>query len=140
MQIDRWLHLSSSLLGIPLCCNFIRKRIDQKNFPFVATNNWIVLAAQWLANYFFAPNFSLFWKSGGEKKERREAITKLFTFQANALILKGMLGPISCIDINTHIGRKWKIIFIDLFIDNITSVISSTQIACDVMCVQHIIH
>ena len=28
--------------------------------------------------------------------------------------------------------------FIDLFIDTIISVISSTQIACDVMCVQYI--
>ena len=34
MQIFRWLHLSSSLWGIPLHCNLLRKSIDQKNFFF----------------------------------------------------------------------------------------------------------
>ena len=68
---------------------------------------------------------------------------------------KGILRPIFYIDINTHIGRKWKItqnllkknyffkmfkFLSTFFIDIISPVISSTQIACDVMCVQHVIH
>ena len=32
------------------------------------------------------------------------------------------------------------LVFIDLFIGIITPVISSTQVACDAMCVQHVIH
>ena len=65
---------------------------------------------------------------------------------------KGILASIFCIDINTHSDRKWKIMwnlfqkiifskcfsFFDLFIVTIISVISSTQIACDVMCVQYV--
>ena len=31
VQIGRWLHLSSSLLVIPIRCRFFKKRIDQKN-------------------------------------------------------------------------------------------------------------
>ena len=59
-----------------------------------------------------------------------------------------------CIDINTHIDRKWKYakfikknyffkmfkFSLTFFIDIITRVILSTQIACGVMCVQHVIH
>ena len=58
-----------------------------------------------------------------------------------------MLGPVFCIDINTHSDRKEKLrkiylkklffqnvlVFIDLFIYIITPDISSTQIACDIM-------
>ena len=87
MQIDRWLHLSSSLWGIPLCCDFFRKRIGQKNFPLIATSNRIVLAVQWSLKYFFAPNSPSLRKSGGEKKKKR-GNSKLFAFQANAIILK----------------------------------------------------
>ena len=32
MEINMWLHLSSSLWEIPLCCDLFRKRIDQKSF------------------------------------------------------------------------------------------------------------
>ena len=67
------------------------------------------------------------------------------------LFLKGM--PIFSIDINKHINSEWKIMqvllknyflkmlkfLLTFFIDIITPVISSTQIACDVMCVQHVI-
>ena len=63
---------------------------------------------------------------------------------------KGMFWLIFCIDINTH-SKNEKVckklfsqdvlIFIDpfYFIDAINPVISSTQSACDVMCVQHVI-
>ena len=70
-KINRLLHLSSYLWGIPLRCDMFRKIIDQKNFPFIATNNWIVLAVQWSVKYLCAPNFPLIQKSGGEKKKNR---------------------------------------------------------------------
>ena len=31
--------------------------------PFIATNNWIVLAVQWSVKYFFTKNSPIFWKS-----------------------------------------------------------------------------
>ena len=62
---------------------------------------------------------------------------------------KEALRPIFYIDINSHIDRKLKIMqnllknyifkmfkfLLTFFIDIITPVISSTQIACDVLCV-----
>ena len=69
-------------------------------------------------------------------------------------IFKGILWPIFYIDIiyiltgNEKLCKIYlKFFFFKMFkfllafsIDIITSVISSTQIACDVMCVQHLIH
>ena len=67
----------------------------------------------------------------------------------------GILRPIFYTDINTHIDMKWKIMqnllkkpyifkmfkfLLTFFIDIITAVISSTLIACEVICVQHVIH
>ena len=80
------LYLSSSLWGISLCCDFFRKMIDQKNSPFRATNNWIVLAVQRSGKCFFIQIPRYFGKV--VEKRSREAITKLFAFQANAIILK----------------------------------------------------
>ena len=74
--------------------------------------------------------------------------------EQNLKVFKGILQPIFYIDINTYIDRKWKIMqnllknyFFKMFkflltfcIDIIISVVSSTQIACDVICVQHVIH
>ena len=70
IQINRWLHSSRSLWEIHLCCNLFRKRIDQKNFFFTATNNWIELALQWSVKYFFAPNSLLFRKSSKEEDKQ----------------------------------------------------------------------
>ena len=64
-----WLHLSSSLWGIPLLCDLFRKRIDQKNFPIIATDNGIVLAA---VKYFFAPNSPFEFPVISEKWWRKE--------------------------------------------------------------------
>ena len=72
MQINRWLYLLSSPCGIPFYCNLFWKRIDPKNFYFIGTNNWIVLAAQWSIKYFFAPNSSIFWIRLTEKREEEE--------------------------------------------------------------------
>ena len=70
-------------------------------------------------------------------------------------LFKGILRPIFYIDIDTHIDRKSKIMqnllkkinFCRMFkllltfsIDIITLILLSTQMACDVMCVQHVIH
>ena len=68
--------------------------------------------------------------------------------------IKGMLRQIFCVDKNTHIDTKWKIMqnlfkklffrmfkfLLTFFIEIITPVISSTQITRDVMCVQHVIY
>ena len=70
MQMNRWLRLSSSLWGIPLC-DLIRKRIDQKKFSFIPANNRIVLAVQWSVKHFLDRNSPSFRKSGGEKKKKR---------------------------------------------------------------------
>ena len=56
---------------------------------------------------------------------------------------KGMLLPVFCIDINTHIKKNYFLkmfwfLFI-FFIDIITSAISSAQIARDVICEQYVI-
>ena len=72
MEINKRLYLLKSLWEIPLCSHLFRKRIDQKKFPFIATNNLIVLAAQWSVKYFFAPNSPIFRKRGGEKKKKRD--------------------------------------------------------------------
>ena len=55
-----------------------------------------------------------------------------------------MLRPIFCIEklCKIYLEKLFLqnvLVFIDFFIDIITLVISSTQIACDVMCVQHVI-
>ena len=71
MEINKRLYLLKSLWEIPLCSHLFRKRIDQKKFPFIATNNLIVLAAQWSVKYFFAPNSPIFRKRGGEKKKKK---------------------------------------------------------------------
>ena len=70
-------------------------------------------------------------------------------------MVKGILRPIFQIDKNAHIDRKLKIMqnllkktyffkmfkfLLAFFIDITTPVISSTQIARDVMCEQHVIH
>ena len=75
MQINRRVHLSNSIWGTPLCYDLFRKIIDQKKFPFIATNKWIVLAVQWSVNYLFATNppfeFPVIQKSGGEREKNR---------------------------------------------------------------------
>ena len=68
LQINRWLHLSSSYLW-----NFLSRRLTQQKSrpekcPFIAT----VLAVQWSVKYFFAPNSPFFRKSGEEKKKKKD--------------------------------------------------------------------
>ena len=68
--------------------------------------------------------------------------------------VKGILRPILYNNKNTNIDRKWKIMqsllkknyffkmfkfLLTIFIDIITPVILFTHIACEVMCVQHVI-
>ena len=47
------LHSSSSLWGNVSHCNLFLKSIDQKKFPFIVTNNWIVLPVQFIYLYLF---------------------------------------------------------------------------------------
>ena len=78
----RWLHLPRSPWGILLRCDLFRKKNRPEKFPFIATNNWIVLAVPMSVKYFFAPNSS--YSKRVVEKKRREAITKRFAFQTNA--------------------------------------------------------
>ena len=80
MRINRWLHLSCSPRWLHLSCSLLRcdlfqKRIDQK-FPFIATNNWIVLVVQLSVKYFLLRLPRYFGKVV-EKRRRRGTITKL---------------------------------------------------------------
>ena len=72
MEINRWLHLSSSIWG----------DFSGEKFPIMATNNWIVLAVR----AFFASSSLIFQKSCGE--EKRHANAKRYVFQANAITNK----------------------------------------------------
>ena len=53
-----------------------KERLEK--IPFIATNNWIVLAVWWSVNYVFAQNSLIFWKSLA--KERESGISKVFIF------------------------------------------------------------
>ena len=64
----------------------VQKKNWPEKFPFIAANNWVVLAAQWSVKYFFCSEF--FPPYSGkvvEKRRRRVAITKYSAFQANAI-------------------------------------------------------
>ena len=69
MQIDKWLHLSNNLWGIPVYLRLVQKKNRPEEFPFIATNNWIVLVVQWSVKYLFAPNSPKFQKNCNEEKE-----------------------------------------------------------------------
>ena len=49
----------------------IRKKNRPEKCPFLATNNWIVLAVRRSVKYLFDPNSLLFWKTGQEKKKKK---------------------------------------------------------------------
>ena len=85
----------------------------------------------------------------------QELLQNICSHHENVLIIiKGILRPIFCIDTNTHIDTKWKVmqnllkklffqnvwVFINPFYRYHQSIISPTPIACDVMRVQHVIH
>ena len=78
MQINKWLHLSSSLGGfiwrISLHCYMFRKKID---------HNWIVLAVWRSVNCFFCADFPCIPEKFGQKKEKL-AISKCFTLKVVA--------------------------------------------------------
>ena len=69
MQIKRWLYLTRSLGEFPFTATCSKKN-RQEQYPFIATISWIVLAVRWSVKYCFAPNSSLFQKSGWEKRKR----------------------------------------------------------------------
>ena len=94
MLINRRLHLSNSLWGIPLCWNLFWKRVHPKYLVFFETNNWIVLAVWWYIKYSFAPNSPIFpIRLAEEETERRrtrrgkQEIAKRYAFHANAIIV-----------------------------------------------------
>ena len=88
--MNRWLHLSSSLWEIPLLYDLFRKRKDQKKFPFITTNNWIVFAVQWYVKYFFAPNspfkFPIIPEKWWKKKEEEKQLPSVLLFKQSQKI------------------------------------------------------
>ena len=61
----------------------------------MATNNLIALAVQWSVKYFFAPNYPIFRKKCDREAEEEgaRAITKRYTFHANAMNPKKLKTP-----------------------------------------------
>ena len=94
MQINRCLHISSSVLGIPPSLEIVQKKNRAENFTFIGTNNWIVLAVQWSVKYIFASNSPISWKSCAEERENSKALcfaskckkVKMKTFTALSVI------------------------------------------------------
>ena len=85
MQTNRWLHLSSSLLGIslgkfPLLWHVQKKNRPEK-FPFIETNSRIVIVVQRFVKYFFALNsrYSVKYR----QKKKKLSIPKRFAVQAS---------------------------------------------------------
>ena len=94
MLINRRLHLSNSLWGIPLCWNLFWKRVHPKYLVFFETNNWIVLAVWWYIKYSFAPNSPIFpirlaeeETEGRSTRRGKQEIAKRYAFRANAIIV-----------------------------------------------------
>ena len=70
MQINMWLHLSISQ-KVHFAATYAEKNTPEK-IPFIATNNWIVLAVWWSVKYFYASNSLIFQKSCVEKEEAED--------------------------------------------------------------------
>lgn len=68
-----YLYLSTNLWGIPLHCDFFRKKNRPEKKKFLRTNKGIVLAIWWPVKYFFP------------RRLRKPANATRFAFQANAV-------------------------------------------------------
>ena len=86
IQINKWLHISSSLWGISLrnftSMRHVKKKNSTEKFPFITKNNSYCINRSRVCKIFFDPNFLIFWKSSAE--EKKLAIPKHFASQANA--------------------------------------------------------
>ena len=87
MQMSSWLHLSRSLCeflwGISLCCDIFKKKNRPEKFPFIATNNWIVLAARRSVNYFLLQIPEYFGNVRQKKKKLEIKQTQLLIQSKN---------------------------------------------------------
>ena len=70
----------------PFTETYSEKELTRK-CPFIATNNWIILANWWSVKYFFAPNSSLFRKNGGGKKKKGNYEAFVFSNKRNNVTL-----------------------------------------------------
>ena len=75
--------------GLPFAATCLENLYRPETFPFIATNNWTVLAVRWSVKYFFAPNSPIFQKSCGKEEEEGDWVVgnrkKRYAFQANAI-------------------------------------------------------
>ena len=69
LQINSWLHLSTSLWGNSSSLRLAQKKKRPEKIPFMAKTNWITLAVHWSVKYFYALNSPIFRKSRGEPCE-----------------------------------------------------------------------
>ena len=59
-----------------------------EKFPFIATNNWILLTVRWSVKYFVLWILQYSWKVATKKKKQKKqkkAIVKHYAFQANII-------------------------------------------------------
>ena len=73
-QINRgilWGFQGKSLMNFPSLWLVHKKKRPEK-FPFIATNNWILLAARWSVKYFLLQIFQYSGKKCGREEEAEE--------------------------------------------------------------------
>ena len=107
MQTNRWLHLSSGLWGISLGNFPLLWQVQTKNrpeeFPFIATNNWIVLAVRQSANYalLWIPQYS---RKNWQKKKKWLFQSVLFYKQMQKTENKSIINHFGSFThiLNTH--------------------------------------
>ena len=128
------------------------KYLKVKDFVISVKNQLHFIALNWTCNSKTSGNFNVIilkWSYWNDHVFRPSEIYHLF-----CSFFQGILQPIFCIDVNKKI-KKWKIIqnlfkksyfckmfkfLLTIFTDIIPPVTLSTQIACDVMRVQYVIH
>ena len=90
VQMNRWLYLTRSLREFP-SLRLVQKKNRPEKYPFIATISWTVLAVWWSWNIFLI-RIPCYSRKVVEERRRREVITKLFAFQANAIIVFTILS------------------------------------------------
>ena len=102
----RSLHLSSSLMEVPLHCDLLRKRIDFKKD--IVLNNWIVLAVRYSVKYFFHTEFpdipeKNMTQKQKHKTEKSNCRTLCFSSKRNKKVLPATIKYFRRKDLNKPI-------------------------------------
>ena len=70
-------------LGNSSLLRLVQKKNTPGKFPFIVTNNWMVLVARWFVKYFFAPNFPILPRNRGEEDEENRQMQSVSLFKQN---------------------------------------------------------